>query len=129
VKVIRAGDRLTPHFKKSELACRCRRRDCQAVPMNRAFMQRLEAIRMDWGRPLVVTSGVRCEIWNKKVGGADQSQHVLGLAVDLYFLETNEAVAFAALAEKHGFGGIEAGIHLVHLDGRSGHARWTYDHK
>ena len=121
---------LTKNFLASEFRCRCRRGDCNAVPMDRGFIQKLQAIREDWGRPLIVTSGARCAHWNKMVGGAEHSQHLYGLAVDLHFDDPNEAKAFAALAEKHGFAGIGAGIHLVHLDQRDGpRARWTYDDK
>jgi len=92
-------------------------------------MERLEKIRVQWGFPLIVTSGVRCPWWNTKVGGSPRSQHLFGKGVDFYFDDPNHATAFVALAEKHGYGGIGAGIHLVHLDCRDGHARWTYDDK
>ena len=43
----------------------------------------LDPLRLDWGRPVIVTSGYRCPKLNKAVGGATSSQHVLGQAADI----------------------------------------------
>ena len=43
----------------------------------------LDAIREKLGRPILVTSGYRCPILNKAVGGVANSQHQKGLAADL----------------------------------------------
>jgi uncharacterized protein YcbK (DUF882 family) len=97
--------------------------------MDMTFMQKIEALRYDWGLPLVVTSGSRCRFWNAQVGGAEHSQHLFGLAVDFHFEHPNECKAFGAIVDKHGFGGMGVGIHLVHVDGREGHHRWTYENR
>lgn len=119
--------RLTKHFRSGEFKCKCRQDRCDAPPMKAAFMEKLEALRVDWGIALVPTSGSRCEYWNRKVGGSPKSQHLDGNAVDFYFAHESDVVAFVELAEKHGFSGIGAGTHRVHLDDRKGYARWTYD--
>ena len=43
----------------------------------------LEPLRMHIARPIKVTSGYRCPALNKLVGGAKQSQHQRGEAVDI----------------------------------------------
>ena len=43
----------------------------------------LQPIRDKYGKPIVVTSGFRCEKLNKAVGGVKNSQHVLGEAADI----------------------------------------------
>lgn len=43
----------------------------------------LDPLREAYGRPIVVTSGYRCAKLNKAVGGARNSQHVTGEAVDI----------------------------------------------
>lgn len=43
----------------------------------------LQPIRDRYGKPIVVTSGFRCEKLNKAVGGVKNSQHVLGEAADI----------------------------------------------
>lgn len=44
----------------------------------------LEPLRRLLGKPIHVTSGYRNAILNKKVGGAKNSQHVRGQAVDIH---------------------------------------------
>jgi hypothetical protein len=43
----------------------------------------LEPVRKLYGKPIVVTSGFRCEKLNKAVGGSGTSQHVKGEAADI----------------------------------------------
>ena len=47
------------------------------------IMTRLDDIREAWGKPIIITSGYRCEELNKAVGGVTTSYHQLGLAVDI----------------------------------------------
>jgi uncharacterized protein YcbK (DUF882 family) len=97
--------------------------------MDAGFMARLEALRLEWGTPLTPTSGMRCEEWNRKVGGAPSSMHLKGRAADFFFSSPHVTRRFYQLCEKHGFGGIGRGDHLVHIDDRDEPARWTYDDK
>lgn len=43
----------------------------------------LDPLRKKFGRPIIVTSGYRCEKLNKAVGGAKNSQHKVGQAADI----------------------------------------------
>lgn len=43
----------------------------------------LQPIRDKYGKPLIVSSGFRCEKLNKAVGGAKSSQHCKGEAADI----------------------------------------------
>ena len=43
----------------------------------------LDPLRLAWGHPIVVTSGYRCPKLNTRVGGAKNSQHLYGEAVDI----------------------------------------------
>lgn len=43
----------------------------------------LDKLRDEWGRPIIVTSGYRCKELNAAVGGARNSQHLKGQAVDI----------------------------------------------
>ena len=43
----------------------------------------LDPLRLNWGRPVIVTSGYRCPALNKAVGGASSSQHATGEAADI----------------------------------------------
>lgn len=44
----------------------------------------LEPLRIAIAEPIIVTSGYRCEKINKLIGGAKNSQHVLGQAADIH---------------------------------------------
>lgn len=43
----------------------------------------LDPLREKWGKPIIVTSGYRCPALNKAIGGATNSQHTKGEAVDI----------------------------------------------
>lgn len=43
----------------------------------------LEKIRIEYNKPIIITSGYRCEKLNKAVGGSKTSQHRLGQAADI----------------------------------------------
>lgn len=110
--------RLSPHFLEREFACSC----CGTVKVDPELVRRLELLRAVVGKPLVVVSGYRCAVHNARVGGAKQSQHRLGTAVDL-----KHGYATVRQAAAAGFRGIgHRGPWAVHVDIRSTPARWTY---
>lgn len=118
---------LTTHFSAWEMRCRCGRAECDAAPMQRPLLDKVELLRVEWGKPLSPTSARRCEYWNREVGGAPASQHLSGNAVDFFFPNLAEMESFAILAEKFRFAGIGKGRGIVHLDERPfGMARWEY---
>lgn len=43
----------------------------------------LDPLREAYGKPIIVTSGYRCEALNKAVGGSKTSDHMKGRAVDI----------------------------------------------
>ena len=43
----------------------------------------LDPLRDEYGKPIYVNSGYRCEKHNKAVGGVPRSQHMLGQAADI----------------------------------------------
>ena len=45
--------------------------------------QVLDPLREHWGSPIFVTSGYRCPLLNKKVGGVATSYHLRGMAADI----------------------------------------------
>ena len=60
-----------------------RPRDAETIENINYIIKRLDIIREAWGKPIVVTSGYRCDELNKKVGGVKNSYHTRGLAADL----------------------------------------------
>ncbi|MSS93104.1 peptidase M15 [Eubacterium sp. BL-380-WT-2B] len=79
------GPWASAHFLMDEYACDCAGY-CDGWPteMNPELLERVEALRMACGRPVIITSGVRCAARNAEVGGVAWSFHKKGLAADLY---------------------------------------------
>lgn len=73
------------NFERHEFACNdghCKH--CGGVaPMDGRIVLRCDVLRDKLGFPLKVNSGFRCFKHNEKIGGATNSYHKKGLAVDL----------------------------------------------
>lgn len=122
-----------PNFAPTEGACKC---GCggqlgdEILTRLQCFIWILEQHAGN-GVKCIINSGFRCEKHNASVGGAAESQHLSGCAVDVVFLRANGAQIdnqdVAALARHSGlFSGIgyieyaKRGKNLVHLDCRPG---------
>ena len=46
---------MTPHFKRGELMCKC---GCARAQMSPGFLQRLESLRVAFGKPMIVSTGM-----------------------------------------------------------------------
>ena len=113
------GD-VTAHFSRSEFVCR----HCGEYRGDLEHLcEHLERLRAAVGRPCVIVSGYRCPAHNRAVGGASQSRHLYGDAVDLEHGYATEAQAAAA-----GFTGVgRYSGYATHVDLRpGGPARWDY---
>ena len=51
----------------------------------------LDPLRNAYGKPIVVTSGFRCYLLNRAVGGAKSSQHTKGQAADIRSVSDKKA--------------------------------------
>ncbi len=82
---------LSEHFNLREFECPC----CQRVKLHPRVVEALKRLRSHLGnRPIIVTSGYRCERHNAEVGGAAASDHLYGWAADIVV----EGVAPEAIA-------------------------------
>lgn len=74
------------HFKKSEFRCGCKGKYCSGYPatVSKGLLNILEALRSIYGKPITVTSGIRCTTYNRQVGGISNSAHKTGKAADIY---------------------------------------------
>lgn len=86
--------------------------------VNKTLSDKVSSLQASFGKKLTVTSGFRDPARNKRVGGASNSAHTRGNAVDVRFDGgVEETIKFINLASKAGVGGI--GVYqpgLVHLD-------------
>ena len=92
--------------------------------------QKLQEIESAFGGRLTVTSGARSQEGNKSVGGAGNSAHLRGNAVDVKFNGgVAETLKLIEAASKAGIGGIGVyGPGSVHLDVESKRA-WGSDYR
>lgn len=103
------------HFSDLEMRCKC---GCGSLP-DPAFMAWLEQVRQVYGKPMVVTSGARCEAHNRAVGGEQNSAHCEGMAVDIAIrgAEAMQLVHAALISHVQGIGLKQHGAdRFVHLD-------------
>lgn len=116
-------EQLTPHFKKSEFACKC---GCGYVYVNSALLYALEAVRGNFGgKSVTIDSGCRCRAHNRSEGGRENSRHLYGEAADI-------RVAGVPAAEVADFcesligkrGGVGRYENFTHIDVRGAYSRW-----
>jgi len=99
-----------PNFSRAEMSCR----HCGAYYHHPQFLDALQTLRRDLGRPLRVLSAHRCALHNAAVGGAPLSQH-LQMAVDIS-LRDHDRGQIASAAKAAGFSGFGYYFTFLHLD-------------
>ncbi len=118
-----ADEMLTKNFSRKELACP----DCGLCDMKPDFLAKLQQLRESWNRPLILNSAFRCPSHNKIVGGAADSQHLVGNAVDIHCIDSFERFGLLVRALSIGFRGIGISKDFIHIDMRDGSAVcWVY---
>lgn len=73
-------------FAPEEFRCGCNGKYCSGYPtwMRPIELKNIQKIRNHYGKPMIVTCGLRCTHYNQEVGGVSKSEHLYGLAVDYY---------------------------------------------
>ena len=105
------------YFSVDELKCK----GTDECEMDEGFMKKLEALRHEFNEPMIVSSGYRHESYNQVIGGAKNSPHLYGKAVDIV-ISGKSAYRLMKLAIQHGFTGIgvpQRGPHekrFLHID-------------
>lgn len=124
------GD-LTLNFSRREFECKCSYSECIKFWMDEDVIHGVQDLRNILGVRLDVNSGCRCIKHNRDIGGSTTSQHLQGLAIDLFSAELNVLEIFeAALVVpifKDGGIGIYFDDKFVHVDGRERRIRWSED--
>jgi uncharacterized protein YcbK (DUF882 family) len=137
------GGKLSEHFNIKEFACNCRNNDAVGygfcggtATVDMGLVNVLEQLITDlttdtMNRVVVkITSGYRCAPYNKRVGGAPNSQHMKGIAADIQVKHLDgtpvEPSAVADyLEEKYpDTFGIGRYKRWTHIDIRDDKARW-----
>lgn len=115
--------KISKNFNLKEFECT--HPDHNHVQVDENLVDKLQKLREILGVPLIINSAYRCPERNRQVGGAKNSQHLKGTAVDIS-LETIDLPIdeLEDLADSLGFDGIGKYNTFIHLDVRGYKARW-----
>ena len=114
------GD-LSENFSKLEIMCPC---SCGADKISPVLIEKLQKVRNIIGRPIIITSGARCEFYNASIKASMNSSHIpdyygIGNAVDIECLNSKDRYELVELAQKFfkriGISGEYSG-NFVHFD-------------
>jgi len=97
--------------------------------MEETFLVRLDSLRWKLNRPIHLNSAYRCDKHNSEVGGAKNSAHTKGLAVDIKCDNSQDRYQILKWAFALGFMGIAPANSFVHVDDKKGNPRpntWLY---
>ncbi len=121
-------------FTEDEMRCK----GTGGCDMNETFMSKLIKLRLKFNEPMIITSGYRHPAYNMVIGGAPNSPHMKGRAVDVSIMG-KEAVRLVRLALDTGMTGIGVAqrgsaikrfIHIDDLENSHEHPRpWIWSYK
>lgn len=116
------GTYLSDNFKVKEFACND---GSDTVLISDDLVSLLQKIRDHFGVAVTINSGYRTSTYNKKVGGATNSQHVKGTAADVVAKGVDPLIV-AQYAEylMPNSGGIGVYQTFTHVDVRTNRSRW-----
>jgi hypothetical protein len=89
-----------PSFSPREIACK----GTGKILINEDALDRLQALRIRLGKPLILTSAYRSPEHNRNVGGATRSKHMEGIAFDVR-MDNHDPHEFEVAARAEGFTG------------------------
>lgn len=119
-----------PNFEEAEFRCRHTGK-CEMHP---EFMERLQRLRMAYGKPMKITSGFRDRTHPIEARKSATGAHALGRAADIAVVGA-DAIRLVVLAAEFGFTGIgvqqKGEGRFIHVDDVPGNvlprpAIWSY---
>lgn len=102
------------YFSMSEFSCNCCGMGKKLI--SKTLIMKLDNMRHELGKPIRISSGVRCIEHNRNVGGTLDSSHLCGLAVDILVPDSRYRFELLELAQKYGINRIGVYRSFVHLD-------------
>lgn len=118
---------LRANFRSTEFDCHgvgC----CNETLVDMQLVEYLQKIRDHFGKPIIISSGYRCERHNRSVGGATASKHKAGMAADIMIsgVSPSEVAKYAESIGVKGIGLYETAKdgYFVHIDTRVTKSFW-----
>ena len=119
--------KLSENFNSLEFDCHgsgC----CSETVINPKLVEYVQKIRDHFGKSITVTSGYRCPVHNKRIGGATGSRHSKGDAADIVVagVAPREVAKYAESIGIKGIGLYETNAdgHFTHVDTRDVKSFW-----
>ena len=100
---LNANAKLSEHFTLGELTKSGSHPEVYNIPSHEAIANLtnlskwLEVLRECAGTPIIINSGYRSPQLNRKIGGAANSNHLTGCAVDIRTSGMEQAICYAAI--------------------------------
>ena len=101
---------------------------CSTTIIDEKLVKYVQRIRDHFGKPVTITSPYRCEVHNKRVGGATKSYHMQGKAADIVVqgVSSREVAKYAESIGILGIGLYETSAdgYFTHIDTRTTKSFW-----
>lgn len=109
---------ISRNFLRSEFECPCKL--CEEVDHNTfvidsLLVEKLQEVRDELKRPVIINSGFRCPTHNRNVGGKITSSHLLGRAADVAILGSPYRFEILRILLTK-FNRIGIGSEFIHID-------------
>jgi len=116
-----------PNFSKDEFACK----HTGFCNMDPKFLEKLQGLRLAYGRPMAVTSGYRHPTHPLEAAKPTPGTHAKGIAADIRVGPGEDVWDIVFLAMNHGFTGIgvsqrQGKPRFIHLDIGPNKRVWGY---
>lgn len=120
-------DKIAANFQYKEFDCHgqgC----CSTTIIDEKLVEYVQQIRDHFGKPVTITSPYRCEVHNRRVGGATKSYHMRGQAADIVVqgVSSREVAKYAESIGILGIGLYETSAdgYFTHIDTRTTKSFW-----
>lgn len=120
-KKVDGEKKISKNFKVKEFACKD---GSDKILLCDETVAILQAVRDYFGKPVTINSAYRTPAYNKKVGGASKSQHVVGTACDIRVTGVPPAAVASFLEAFYPAHGIGLYPTFVHVDSRGHKTYW-----
>ena len=121
------SDKIAKNFQYKEFDCHGRG-CCSTTIIDEKLVEYVQQIRDHFGKPVTITSPYRCEVHNRRVGGATKSYHMQGRAADIVVqgVSSREVAKYAESIGILGIGLYETSKdgYFTHIDTRTTKSFW-----
>ncbi len=96
--------------------CKCGKCGLKSSQMSLSFIEKFTMAELISQTDFVITSGIRCPEYNKKVGGSETSSHLTGDAADIKVITSRQRYIIVKALLQSGFKRIGIGKTFIHVD-------------